>query len=230
MSLVAAKMPAQSLRHCTAALIDLDGTLVDTLGDFKAALDLTLADLGYPGIGRDTIESLVGRGSEHLIRSVLSVSGAPQELYELAWTRYQFHYDGINGMHSTVYSGTHDFLTALRERGWPLACLTNKPTAAASALLASKGLSAYFDHVFGGDAFEHRKPHPLPLLRACEALARTPAHTLMVGDSINDANAARAAGCPVALVTWGYNHGEPVALAPHDLLVDQWLALLRSLD
>jgi phosphoglycolate phosphatase len=104
----------------------------------------------------------------------------------------------------------------LRDRGWRLACLTNKPGAFALALLQRKGLAGYFSQVFGGDAFERKKPDPLPLRKTCEALGTSPARTLMVGDSSNDAQAARAAGCPVVLVNYGYNHGEPVETAKPD--------------
>ena len=101
-----------------------------------------------------------------------------------------------------------------------MACLTNKPASFALPLLRAKGLDGFFAHVFGGDAFEKKKPDPLPLLRTCEALGTEPARTLMVGDSSNDAQAARAAGCPVVLVTYGYNHGEPVQQVDADGWVD----------
>ena len=91
-----------------------------------------------------------------------------------------------------------------------LACLTNKPLAFAQGLLKAKGLDVYFEHVFGGDSFARKKPDPLPLLQTCQALGTLPQNTLMVGDSSNDAQAAHAAGCPVVLVTYGYNHGEPI--------------------
>jgi phosphoglycolate phosphatase len=107
----------------------------------------------------------------------------------------------------------------MRARGWRLACVTNKPRAFALALLEAKGLAASFEHVFGGDSFERHKPDPLPLLKTCEALGTPPARTLMVGDSRNDCEAARAAGCPVVLVAYGYNHGEPVADAHPDRVI-----------
>jgi phosphoglycolate phosphatase len=118
-------------------------------------------------------------------------------------------------------------LQALCNAGLPLACLTNKPLAFAQVLLRDKGLDGFFDHVFGGDSFERKKPDPLPLLKTCEALGTPPAHTLMVGDSQNDGLAARAAGCPVVLVTYGYNHGDPIAHAPHDALVDSLAQLAQ---
>jgi phosphoglycolate phosphatase len=193
-----------------AAIIDLDGTMVDTLGDFAVALNRMLEELSLPLIEPSAIGRMVGKGSEHLIRSVLAHVGAPPSSYEAAWASYQQHYLAINGHYSTVYPGVVQGLRALRDAGLKLACLTNKPTNFAKPLLEAKGLSEFFEVVFGGDLFERKKPDPLPLLRTCEALGSVPGRTLVVGDSSNDARAARAAGCPVILVTYGYNHGEPV--------------------
>jgi phosphoglycolate phosphatase len=193
-----------------AAIVDLDGTMIDTLGDFEAALNAVLADLSLALVDRPFIELTVGKGSEHLIRSTLAHVGAPAALYDDAWARYQHHYLRFNGDHSKVYAGVTEGLAALRRRGLKLACLTNKPTAFAKPLLERKGLAHFFELVFGGDAFERKKPDPLPLIKTCEALGTLPRHTLMIGDSSNDARAARAAGCPVLLVNYGYNHGEPV--------------------
>ena len=195
--------------------------MVDTVGDFEVALRLTLADLGWPAVDRDFIARTVGKGSEHLLLRTLAEVGAPAALYEEAWVRYQHHYLAINGQHADVFAGVVEGLQALRAAGLRLACLTNKPTAFARPLLALKGLDGYFDHVFGGDAFARKKPDPLPLIETCKALGSSPSRTLMVGDSSNDAAAARAAGCPVVLVSYGYNHGEPVAAAGADAVVDR---------
>lgn len=221
-----------------AAMIDLDGTLVDTLGDFAEALNRMLQDLALPAIAPDAIEAMVGKGSEHLLRSVLKYVLAQaghaltaielEALYARAWPSYQCHYLAINGQFAQVYPGAREGLEQLRRAGVPLACLTNKPEAFALALLRAKGLDGFFAHVFGGDAFEKKKPDPLPLLRTCEALGTLPARTLMVGDSSNDARAARAAGCPVVLVTYGYNHGEPVRQVDADGWVGSLAALLPA--
>jgi phosphoglycolate phosphatase len=224
-----------NLADLQAAIVDLDGTMVDTLGDFEQALNRTLADLDLPPVTRALVERTVGKGSEHLIRSVLAHQLALPEvmglanvcsarsvdvLYEPAWQRYQHHYQAINGQFAQVYPGVVEGLRHWRANGWRLACVTNKPLAFAQSLLAQKNLAPYFDHVFGGDSFERKKPDPMPLLKTCEALGTLPAHTLMVGDSSNDAQAARAAGCPVVLVRYGYNHGEPVDGVDADAHVD----------
>ena len=214
------------MRDFQAALIDLDGTLVDTLGDFEVALGRMLADLGLPSVHRDFIERTVGQGSEHLIRSTLAEAGGASEDYDEAWRRYQAHYRQINGRHSAVYPGVEEGLAGLRAAGLPLVCLTNKPAAFARELLLAKSLASAFAHCFGGDSFVRKKPDPLPLIEACKALGTAPARTLMVGDSRNDVLAARAAGCPVVLVRYGYNHGEPAESAGADRVIDRLDELL----
>jgi phosphoglycolate phosphatase len=204
-----------------AAIVDLDGTMVDTLGDFVAVLRLTLTELGLPTVDRAFVEHTVGKGSEHLIRSTLAHVGADAALYNAAWAAYQRHYQVLNGQHSAVYPGVVEGLQRLRDAGLRLACLTNKPVAFARPLLASKGLAGFFEVVFGGDSFARKKPDPLPLLETCKALGTLPAQTLMIGDSRNDAQAGHAAGCPVVLVRYGYNHGEPIAQVPALAHVDR---------
>lgn len=204
-----------------AFIIDLDGTLVDTLGDFVAVLDRVLGELGLATVDRAFVELTVGQGSEHLIRSCLAQVGGDAQLYERAWALYQQHYRALNGQFSAVYPGVVEGLQRLRALGLPMACLTNKPAAFARELLRVKGLDGFFDRVFGGDDFARKKPDPLPLLKTCEALGTAPAATWMIGDSSNDAQAAHAAGCPVVLVSYGYNHGEPIRAVPAQQYVDR---------
>lgn len=203
--------PAQAL-EIDAVMVDLDGTMVNTLGDFAESLNRMLADLRLPAIAPQAIEHMVGKGSEHLIRSVLAHVGAQDidALYPQAWQRYEHHYLDINGQFADVYPGVVEGLNALQALGLRMACLTNKPLSFALPLLATKGLDGFFDCVFGGDSFPRKKPDPMPLLETCKALGSSPARTLMVGDSSNDAQAAHAAGCPVVLMTYGYNHGLPI--------------------
>lgn len=220
-----------------AAIVDLDGTMVDTIGDFAEAIARMLADLQLPALDAALIEHMVGKGTEHLLRSVLAhvlaQAGHAQEalpaavasLLPTALARYEHHYLAINGQHSALYDGVLEGLQALRDGGLRLACVTNKPLAFTRPLLAAKGLQDLFEQVFGGDSFATKKPDPLPLLKTCEALGTTPARTLMLGDSSNDAQAARAAGCPVVLVTYGYNHGQSVEAAGADALIDSIVQL-----
>lgn len=207
-----------------AVMIDLDGTMVDTIGDFEVALNRALADLQVPTANRTLIERSIGKGSEHLIRTVLKhqlalpeVAGNVREVEQLfkpVWERYEHHYLSINGEFSNVFPGVIEGLEQIKALGLPMACLTNKPVSFTLPLIRDKGLAPYFSKVFGGDSFERKKPDPLPLLKTCEALQSQPARTLMIGDSSNDAQAADAAGCPVVLMTYGYNHGEPIQNTP----------------
>jgi phosphoglycolate phosphatase len=217
------------------AIVDLDGTMVDTLGDFVAALNLMLTDLPLPyqnyQVDRATVALLVGRGSEHLLTSVLRRASGEQvsdleTVYRQAWPSYQRHYLAINGQHASVYPGVVAGLQQLRNHGLKLACLTNKPTSFALPLLKAKGLDGFFAFTFGGDAFERKKPDPLPVLKTCQALDSLPQRTLMIGDSSNDAQAARAAKCPVLLVTYGYNHGEPIRSVDADAFADSLETLI----
>jgi phosphoglycolate phosphatase len=212
-----------------AAVLDLDGTLVDTLGDFVVALNRCMAELGWPALTPKWVRSSIGKGSEHLIRSVVqhqlsqeTVKGVGcacpamtvDAYYPRVWGAYQRHYRDINGQFSQTYEGVPEGLVWLRDQGLRLACVTNKPVAFAQDLLGKLDLSTYFSVVYGGDSFERKKPDPLPLLKACEALGSPVQQTLMVGDSVNDAQAAQAAGLPVVLMTYGYNHGQDIRLTP----------------
>ena len=218
-----------------AAIIDLDGTMVDTMGDFVVAINLMLHDLGYDAVERAVVEVRVGKGSENLVKSVLNhalaqqirAQAAPENIaiFERALELYQQHYRIINGLHAHVYPGVVEGLQALEKAGLKLACLTNKPVGFARELLKLKGLDGFFTHVFGGDSFATKKPDALPVLETCKALGSLPSRTLMVGDSSNDAQAARAAGCPVLLVSYGYNHGEPIRSVAADGYLDSLAAI-----
>lgn len=216
-------------------MIDLDGTLVDTMGDFDAVVALMLKDLGLPALDRVHLEGMVGKGSEHLIQSVLQrqkplkdpKAEAPSEAeLKQAWQIYQAHYLRVNGQASAVYPGVMEGLQGLAALGLPMACLTNKPQALAQTLLQQKGLREFFQVVFGGDSFKKKKPDPLPLLKTCEFLGFEPSQVLMIGDSSNDAQAAHAAGCKLVLLSHGYNHGQPIREVPANLHLDSLAEIL----
>ncbi len=148
--------PLPPLTHFHAAIVDLDGTMVDTVGDFIVALDRMLIELSLPPAEKAFTMKTIGKGSEHLVRQTLLHAGGDEALYDRAFERYQHHYGQINGQHSDVFAGVPEGLVRLREAGLKLACLTNKPTVYARQLLALKGLDGFFACVFGGDAFERK--------------------------------------------------------------------------
>ena len=203
-------------------MLDLDGTMVDTVDDIRAALNCMLDDRRLPHATRERVALLVGQGAAHIVGALLAERGVTLDAAGLETARkdYLAHYATLNGRHSSVFPGVAEGLARLAARGLRLACVTNKPTPLARGLLRDKGLEHFFAEVLGGDRFERLKPDPQPLLQTCAALRTAPGRTLMVGDSSNDAQAARAAGCPVVLVTYGYNHGEPVRSVAADGFVD----------
>jgi phosphoglycolate phosphatase len=210
-----------------AAIIDLDGTMLDTMPDFHVALNGMRADLGLAPIAQEAITPMVGKGSENLIRSVLARdfdTAAVDARFEEAMASYQRHYLAINGQFSVLFDGVIAGLEAMRANGLRLACVTNKPIAFTTPLLALKGLADFFDLVYGGDSLAQKKPHPLPLLTVCRDFDLAPASVVAIGDSSNDAEAARAAGCPVLTVPYGYNHGRPVQEIDSDGIVDSLLS------
>lgn len=206
-------------------IVDLDGTLIDARDDLTLALNIMLEYFDLPGIDKDFVTVTMGRGTCNLIKKTLEhVTGKPVE--ELAINHglmiFLQSYQAINGRNAVVFPGVADGLEVLKKQGFAIACLTNKPSALVGPLLVEKGLAGFFDCIFGGDAFVRQKPDPLPIARTCEALHTKVAQTLMVGDSSNDAKAARAAGCPVALVSYGFNHGRSVHLEDVDLVIDRF--------
>ncbi len=211
-----------------AAIVDLDGTMVDTLGDFHATLNRVLPEFGLPEVSRAEVEVRIGKGSEYLVAQTLRIHLADADadvLYGPALDAYQRHYAEVNGHHSAVFPGVAAGLLRLREAGLILACITNKPTVYARELLRQKGLLDAFAAINGGDAFARKKPDPMPLVETCRQIGVAPADTLMIGDSQNDAAAARGAGCAVVLATYGYNHGEPIRATPAAAYFDRLDAL-----
>jgi phosphoglycolate phosphatase len=207
-------------------IVDLDGTMLDTVPDFHVAINRMRAEFGLDGIGADRIGDMVGKGSENLIRGVLAIDCEPAEVelrFPAAMDAYQRHYLAINGDHSALYDGVLAGLDAMRAMGLRMACVTNKPIAFAAPLLAQKGLAPYFEIVYGGDSLPRKKPDPLPLLQVCADFALAPGQVVAIGDSSNDAEAARAAGCFVLTVPYGYNHGRSIHETDSDGIVTSLL-------
>lgn len=212
-----------SFQGIRAAIIDLDGTMVDTAPDFQVAINRMRDELHLAPLSLDTIVDFVGKGSENLMRRVLGVDFEKSEVesrFDHALERYQHHYLQINGDHSELYAGVHEGLVAMKKGGVRLACVTNKPIAFARPLLEKKGLIGFFEVIYGGDSLAHKKPHPLPMLTVCNDFDLQPAQVVAIGDSSNDSEAARAAGCRVLTVPYGYNHGQPVQTIDTDGIVE----------
>lgn len=199
--------------------IDLDGTLLDTVPDLHAAASATLAQLGLPDCGENDIRRWVGRGILHLVGCFIP-SDSDTEMLERATTIFRQHYARLNGMRAKPYPGVVAGLEKLRAQGLSMAVITNKSAAFTEPLLVSSGLAPFFDFSISGDTLAEKKPHPLPLWHACERLGSRPDANLHIGDSRHDAGCARAAGCPVFLVPYGYNEGDDVRNLDCDAIVE----------
>lgn len=196
-----------------AVLIDLDGTLLDTVADLAAATNAMLAEFGRAPLALATVAAYVGKGAAVLVHRALGggldARVEPAE-FEPAMAAFLRHYERENGLRATPYDGAMAGLEAMRAKGLALACVTNKPQGFAERLLERCAMAPFFELVVGGDALERRKPDPLPMQHAARRLGVEPARCLAIGDSVNDALAARAAGMPVLAVPYGYNEGRDV--------------------
>jgi phosphoglycolate phosphatase len=194
-----------------AVLFDLDGTLLDSIPDLAEACNRMMVELGRTPYGIEVIRTFVGKGMVNLVRRCLAGSGSATEAeVNAAVDVFRRHYAVVNGQWTTLYAGVVPALEALRERGIAMACVTNKPAAFTTPLLQHMGIAGFFGATVSGDTLAEKKPHPAPLLHACQLLGVDVSAALMIGDSANDAEAARAAGMPVLLVTYGYSEGVPV--------------------
>ena len=204
-------------------MIDLDGTLIDTVPDLAAAADRMLADLGRPGWDEGHYRAWIGNGVPRFVKRALT--GAMQaepdaKLFEQAHAIFSRHYGEAVSDLSRPYPGVVAGLQRLQAQGFSLACITNKAEAFTIPLLKSLELYKYFRLVLSGDSLPKQKPDPLPLLHACRHFGISPDHGVLVGDSSNDVQAARAAGMPVICVTYGYNHDHDIRDSRPDAVVD----------
>jgi phosphoglycolate phosphatase len=222
-------------RPLSAVLFDLDGTLLDTVQDIALALNRTLLEYGAQALADDEVRCMIGRGSPILIERALVSQGrsADAAAQSAMVERFFHHYGALEEMNedsAQPFAGVPQLLEALHDAGLRTAVVTNKQHRFAAALLERLGLSAWIDEVVGGDTCERRKPDPQPLLFACESLRVPPFESLMVGDSVNDVQAARAAGIPVVCVSYGYNEGRDPRTLDCDALLDSLAELPALLD
>ncbi|AUM13799.1 phosphoglycolate phosphatase [Ketobacter alkanivorans] len=212
---------------------DLDGTLVDSVPDIAAATDRMLVALGHPAAGEQRVRSWVGNGAGLLVKRALADSYDPAAVaavsdaeFDPAMAAFREYYAEENGRLTRLYAGVSDVLNAFYDLGVPMAVITNKPKIFADPLLAELDIARYFELVLGGECLPQKKPHPMPLEQASRQFGVSSARSLMVGDSRNDVEAAKAAGWVSAALTYGYNHGEPVANSEPDWLLDDFRELI----
>jgi phosphoglycolate phosphatase len=213
-------------------MIDLDGTLIDTVPDLAAAGNRMLADLGRPEWPDEKARTWIGNGVPRFVKRNLTgeMWAEPEEsLFQQGLALFQKHYAAAVSALSRPFPGVIEGLDQLKARGFALACITNKAEAFTLPLLKDLGLYPYFKLVLSGDSLPRQKPDPLPLQHACQHFGITPDHGVLVGDSSNDVEAARAADMPVICVTYGYNHGHDIRDSHPDAVVDSLLEVPQYL-
>ncbi|MEP6885411.1 MAG: phosphoglycolate phosphatase [Gammaproteobacteria bacterium] len=218
-----------------AVLFDLDGTLLETAADIALALNRTLLEYDWESLAEVDVRGMIGRGALILIERAAAAQGRVIDVAtQAAMVERFFHHYGeleeLNEDSARPFPGAAESLQRLHDAGLGIAVVTNKQYRFAGALLARLGLAGWVDVVVGGDTCARRKPDPQPLLFACESLHAAPLHSLMVGDSVNDVQAARAAGIPVVCVSYGYNEGRDARTLECDALLDSLAELPALLE
>jgi len=214
-------------------MIDLDGTLADTIPDLAEAANRMLRELGRPALEPALLRTFVGKGIPKLVERALAgtLEGRVDAgLLARALPIYERCYAEENGRHSVVFPGVREGLQTLRDMQLRLACVTNKAERFTRALLEQLELARCFEQVIAGDTLPQKKPDPQPLLHACRGFGIAPGDMLMIGDSANDVEAARAAGCPVFCVDYGYNEGRDVRELDVDAIVASLIEATRLIQ
>ncbi|WP_139538983.1 phosphoglycolate phosphatase [Klebsiella spallanzanii] len=236
------------LQNIRGVAFDLDGTLVDSAPGLTAAVDNALYALELPVAGEERVVTWIGNGADVLMQRALTwarqervtlraAQGKPSvdhddipvaEQQAILRKLFDRYYAEVAEEGSFLFPAVADTLGALHAKGLPLALVTNKPTPFVAPILESLDIAKYFSVVIGGDDVKNKKPHPDPLLLVAEKLGLAPAELLFVGDSRNDIQAAKAAGCCSIGLTYGYNYGEPISLSEPDYIFDQFNELLPA--
>jgi phosphoglycolate phosphatase len=214
-------------------LIDVDGTLVDSVPALAFCVDAMMARLGRPARGKSEVRNWVGNGGERLVRRALTgtLDGEPDEAdYERAYPIFLELYRENTSERSHLYPGIREGLDYLKASGYPLGCVTNKAAQFTEPLLEDLGVRGYFEIVVSGDTLPRKKPDPMPLLHAAAHFGVEPADALMVGDSVSDVNAARAAGFAIVCMSYGYNHGRDIREAQPDAVLDSLIQIKGLLE
>ena len=213
-------------------LIDVDGTLVDSVPDLAFCVDATMDQLGMPRRGESEVRLWVGNGVERLVRRALigALDGEPDEaLFNKAYPIYLELYDANVSERSMLYPGVREGLAWLKQQGFKLGCVTNKVAQFTLPLLKNLGVYDDFGIVICGDTLPQKKPDPAPLLHAAKHFGVSPHQSLMLGDSVSDVKAARAAGFKIICMSYGYNHGQDIRTAHPDAVIDSMAELPKFL-
>ena len=204
-------------------LIDVDGTLVDSVPDLAYCVDEMMQRLGRAPWGEDRVREWVGNGVERLVRRALvgRLEGEPSdEDFAKAYPMFLELYADNTSKRSVLFPGVREGLDRLRERGCRLGCVTNKAARFTIPLLKDLGLFDAFEIVISGDTLPVKKPDPGPLLHAARFFGVAPEDALMIGDSVSDVKAARAAGFRIVCLSYGYNHGMDIRDSDPDAVID----------
>ena len=214
-------------------LIDVDGTLVDSVPDLAYCVDAMMRELGMPERGVQRVRHWVGNGVERLVKRALvnQLDGEPDEaLFAKALPVFEALYRENTSKRSGLYAGVKEALDFLKTTGVRIGCVTNKASQFTLPLLQDLGVSDYFEIVICGDMVERKKPDPMPLLQAAEQLETEPRASMMLGDSMSDVNAARAAGFQIVCMSYGYNHGEDIRDYDPDAVIDSMAEIKGIVD
>jgi phosphoglycolate phosphatase len=216
-----------------AVLFDLDGTLIDSVPDLAAAIDLMLNSIGKAPAGEAKVNRWVGNGAAALVKRALADNDHGDELeheeYATAYPIFESAYAQRLTHATGLYEGVLSVLADLNTAEIKLGLITNKPRRFTLPLLDALNIQHYFSDVICGDDFEHKKPHPLPVLKALSNLEVTAGQAVMVGDSISDVKSATAACVKAVAVTYGYNHGRSIRDASNDVQADVFIDQIQQL-
>jgi phosphoglycolate phosphatase len=229
----AAEVVEMKLKRPEMVLIDVDGTLVDSVPDLAYCVDAMMRELNMPERGEAQVRQWVGNGVERLVKRALlnRLEGEPDGvLYAKALPLFEAHYRENTSKRSCLYNGVAEALDFLKTTGVRIGCVTNKASQFTLPLLKDLGVHDYFEIIICGDMLERKKPDPMPLLYAAEKLETTPAASLMIGDSMSDVKAARAAGFRIICMSYGYNHGEDIRDYNPDAVVDSMAEIKDIVD
>ena len=221
------------LRKPEMVLIDVDGTLVDSVPDLAYCVDEMMKQLDMPLRGEAAVRTWVGNGVERLTRRALinALDGEPDDaLFAKAYPIFLELYAENTSKRSALYPGVREGLDYLRSAGYKLGCVTNKDSQFTLPLLKDLGIHDEFEIIVCGDTLAEKKPHPMPLLHAAEFFGVKPENALMLGDSVSDVKAARAAGFQIICMSYGYNHGVDIRDANPDAVIDSMAELQGILD